>query len=109
MAEPSLPLLERGIGTPRSSGAVSTKAAGFAGALRAPDSIDFNLGSQFTIEASVNPGSANTDFNHGIVVRQDAASGRLVYGFALSTNCANSRSLLKSGPSPPVKRLKPVN
>ncbi len=53
---------------------------GIGGALRSGDSVDFNLGAAFTLEASINPGQANNDFNRGILVGQDAASGRLVFG-----------------------------
>jgi hypothetical protein len=53
---------------------------GLGNALRANDSIDFSLGTEFTVEASLNPGANNVEFNRGIIVGQDATSGRLVYG-----------------------------
>jgi hypothetical protein len=65
------------------AGAISVSlpsvAGGIGNALRAPDSLEFNLGQQFTLEASLTPGTDNATWNRGVLVGQDAASGRLVY------------------------------
>lgn len=69
---------------PRMEGSVSVLfppgSGGFGAALRPQDTLDFNLGSEFTLEVSVQPGSQNAEHNRGVVVGQDAATGRLVYG-----------------------------
>ena len=65
------------------NGAVSVRLpsgqGGFGNALRAADSVAFNLGTEFTLEASLNPGPDNAQWNRGILVGQDVASGRLAY------------------------------
>ncbi|HEX7859480.1 MAG TPA: immunoglobulin domain-containing protein [Verrucomicrobiae bacterium] len=53
--------------------------AAFGSALRAPDSTKFNLGARFTIEVGVSPGAQNDTWDRGVVVGQDAASGKLAF------------------------------
>lgn len=55
-------------------------SGGLGSAFRADDSVDFNLGPEFTLEVSLNPGSQNNEANRGVLVGQDATSGRLAYG-----------------------------
>lgn len=64
------------------AGAISLKLPGglgtFGNALRAPDSLDFNLGNEFTIEVSVTPGIDN-DGTRAILAGQSAYTSHLLY------------------------------
>ena len=54
---------------------------GFGTGLRSSDTIDFNLGTAFTIETSLKPGSQNAVHNRGVLVAQNGRTGRLAYAF----------------------------
>lgn len=68
-----------------SSGNVSINFAGsptgLGQAIQPSDSVDFNLGTEFTIELSLNPGTNNITWNRGILVGEEPFSRRLAYVF----------------------------